>query len=139
MISIEYLSHIADTRLRLRADTLEGLFTAGFTALNGLIKPEACGDGSSPLPISKAVSVQSADTTALLVDFLSDVLTAVHEEKAVFCVLRLLSLSATRLEALIEGKPAGGFEEDIKAVTYHEADVRLNAEGLWETLLIFDI
>jgi len=29
--------------------------------------------------------------------------------------------------------------EDIKAVTYHEAEVKKKKDGIWETMLIFDI
>jgi SHS2 domain-containing protein len=30
------------------------------------------------------------------------------------------------------------FEQDVKAVTYHEADVRYE-NGMWSTTLVFDI
>ncbi len=138
MYTIEHLSHTADVRLRLRGDSPEALFTAGFAALNDIIKPGAC-TGAGSCPIIRAVAVRSVDTTALLVDFLSDVLTLIHEEKAVFCKLQIQTLTPTAIEAQIEGIPAGGFHEDVKAVTYHEAEVRRRGEGQWETMLIFDI
>ena len=66
-------------------------------------------------------------------------LTLAQEEKAVFCVLTLLKLADTEVEASIEGIPAEGFDEDIKAVTYHQAEVHRKEGGEWETLLVLDI
>lgn len=138
MYTIEHLSHTADIRLHLRADSREELFRAGFAAMNEILKANAC---RKPCPciIRQGVELRSVDTTALLVDFLSDVLTLAHEHKAVFCELDFEILEAASLRASIGGRPANGFDEDIKAATYHEAEVRQNAEGLWETFLIFDI
>ena len=42
----------------------------------------------------------------------------------------ILKLSGTRIN---------NFDEEIKAVTYHEANVIKNKKGLWETCIIFDI
>lgn len=138
MYSVEHLSHTADIRLRLKADSREELFRAGFEAMMQIIKPEAC---RKPCPclLSETLSVRSVDDTALLIDFLSDVLTLCHEHKAVFCELVFQELNPGHLQASVGGRPANGFEEDIKAVTYHEANVRQNENGQWETLLIFDI
>lgn len=138
MYTIRHLSHTADIRLHLHADSREELFRAGFEAMNQIIKPDAC---RKPCPsiINETIELESIDGTVLLIDFLSDVLTLCHEHKAVFCELNVQELNATHLQAHLSGRPANGFEEDIKAVTYHEANVRQNADGKWETLLIFDI
>ena len=138
MYTINHLSHTADIRLHLMADSREELFRAGFEAMNQIIKPDAC---RMPCPciINQKIELDSVDATALFIDFLSDVLTLAHEHKAVFCEVEFQELNATHLRASIGGRPANGFDEDIKAVTYHEANVRQNVEGQWETLLIFDI
>ncbi|MCB0567439.1 MAG: archease [Phaeodactylibacter sp.] len=138
MYTIDYLSHTADIRLQLRADSREELFRAGFEAMNQIIRPDAC---RKPCPclINQTIELNSVDNTTLLIDFLSDVLTLAHEHKAVFCELNFQEIGASHLRASIGGRPANGFEEDIKAVTYHEANVHQNAEGQWETFLIFDI
>jgi SHS2 domain-containing protein len=41
--------------------------------------------------------------------------------------------------ATIKGNRVSYFDEDIKAVTYHEAAVKQNNEGQLETVIIFDI
>ena len=138
MYTIEHLAHTADIRLHLRADSREDLFRAGFEAMNQIIKPDAC---RKPCPclFNQTIEVNSVDETTLLIDFLSDVLTLCHEHKTVFCELSLLELNANRLRARLGGRPANGFDEDIKAVTYHEANVQQTDSGEWETPLIFDI
>ena len=138
MYTIEHLSHTADIRLQLKADSREELFQAGFEAMNQIIRPGAC-QKPCPCVINQSIELNSVDNTTLLIDFLSDVLTLAHEHKAVFCELIFQEMGSNHLRASIGGRPANGFEEDIKAVTYHEADVQQNADGHWETLLIFDI
>jgi len=53
-------------------------------------------------------------------------------------VAALLKAGA-RVRAELRGQPVGAFGEDVKAVTYHEAEIRLNAAGGFETRLVFDI
>jgi SHS2 domain-containing protein len=79
------------------------------------------------------------DTTCLLVDYLSDVLTLSYTEKAVFCAVNFHKLEETSLSARIYGRAVEGFDEEIKAVTYHGANVRQNQKKQWETCIIFDI
>ncbi len=138
MYTIKHLPHTADIRLHLSADSLEELFQAGFAAMNQIIKPNAC---CKPCPcvINHTIELSSVDNTTLLIDFLSDVLTLSHEHKAVFCELVFPKLNPAQLLASVGGRPANGFEEDLKAVTYHEANVKQNDKEQWETFLIFDI
>jgi len=42
------------------------------------------------------------------------------------------------IEADLTGFAPAEFDEDVKAVTYHEAEVR-HGNGLWSTMLVFDI
>jgi SHS2 domain-containing protein len=139
MFQIEYLSHTADVRIRVAADSPEELFQAGAVALNRLLKPGFCEENASETTVHEAIEVESVDRTALFIDFLSELLTLTLMERAIFCEVQILLLSAHRLSARVSGHLFDEMEEDIKAVTYHEADVHLNDEGQWETLVIFDI
>ncbi len=139
MFLIEYLPHTADIRMRISADSKRELLRAGLNGINQILAPEVCNDAESGEMLEKRVSMRSVDGTSLVIDFLSDVLTHSQAEKAVFCDLNIHSLTDTSLDASIIGRKVDFFEEDIKAVTYHEAEVALNAKGLWETLVVFDI
>ena len=48
------------------------------------------------------------------------------------------SLGETHLSATLTSVPAAAFDEDVKAVTYHEAEVRRSGEE-WTTMLVLDI
>lgn len=85
------------------------------------------------------VDVKSADLTTLLIDFLSEVLTLSQTDRVVFCNASFNKLTETELVGEITSTKVEEFDEDIKAVTYHEANVVKNEKGQWETVIIFDI
>jgi len=139
MHRIRFLPHIADVRVRLEADSQEELFRAALTALNRLLKKNACRKNGGRGPHGE-IAIEAKDATALLVDFLSEALSAAYTEKAVYCRVYFEELTATRLRAALSGRPVRAFDEDVKAVTYHEAEVvRDEKTGLWSTFIIFDI
>ena len=85
------------------------------------------------------VEITALDSTCLLIDFLSEVLSVSYTQKAIFCEVVFLDFTPHHTIAEIRGKKTQGFDEEIKAVTYHEADVRKNKRDQWATLIIFDI
>lgn len=138
MRSIRFLEHTADICVRLEGDSFQELLLAGMEVIHRLLFRGACEIISKP-DIEEEINIQSMDHTSLLIDFLSEVLTASYNQKAVFCDLEVIDLQSFSLKAKIFGKRVPHFSEDIKAVTYHEAEVSQNAEGQWETLIILDI
>ena len=48
-------------------------------------------------------------------------------------------LTKNEVWAEIRGFKVKNFSEDIKAVTYHEAQIKRNKKGQWKTTIIFDI
>ena len=87
----------------------------------------------------RKIIVEAPDTTALLIDFLSEVLALSQINKEIYGRMTFSHFSPTKVEATLGGVMAEKFDEDIKAVTYHEADVRQNEKGEWETMIVFDI
>lgn len=85
------------------------------------------------------VEIKAVDMTCLLVDFLSEALTRSYMGKTVFCRLYKTEFSENSLSTYLLGSQVDFFDEDIKAVTYHEAEVQKRADHLWTTNLIFDI
>jgi len=124
--------------VRIEADTLEELFEAGLKSMSNVLKKNFC-NANAEFKIEFEVTVKSTDTTALLVNFLSEVLTKSYAENILFCNLSISELTDVRLIATVYGAATEAFDKDIKSITYHEADVMKNPEGNWETLLIFDI
>ncbi|GGD40709.1 archease [Muriicola marianensis] len=134
---IEYLPHTADIRMKIRGKTLETLFRNGIIGMGHILKEGFCEKRMSS-DLSLKIHVESSDTTCLLVDFLSEVLSASYTEKSIFCKVDFLTLDSSEILAEIHGMRVEVFEEEIKAVTYHEADVH-KCEGLWESVVVFDI
>lgn len=136
----EILKHTADVRLRVEGETLERLFSDALEGMMEIIKKSQVPIPNDQSPkVKRAVSVQAGDKTALLVDFLNEVLSLSQINKEVYPAVTFDELSETSLKGGLEGVEVGEFDEDIKAVTYHEAEIKKNPAGNWETILIFDI
>jgi SHS2 domain-containing protein len=85
------------------------------------------------------VTIKAPDRTSLLIDFLGEVLADAHIERQAYVAVRFQELTETSVSAKLGGVSVEQFEEDIKAVTYHEADVRQDEKGMWATMVVFDI
>ncbi len=138
MNKVTLLPHTADIRMKVEASSLELLFTTAVEAMNEILKKGICEDVLE-FPLKEILDIQSLDTTTLLIDFLSDVLTMNYQHQAIFCKAEIHKLHNNILSATLCGVPVDGYEEDIKAVTYHEAEVIRNQKGNWESIVIFDI
>jgi len=121
--------------MRVRARTLAELFREAaegmFEFLNAKIKMQ-----NAKL---RKISISSQDETSLLIDFLNELLAFAQIHKEAYDVFKFTTFTPTSLQAEVEGMQLEEFSEDIKAVTYHEAEVRQNEKGEWETIVIFDI
>lgn len=92
------------------------------------------------------IKIDSVDINLLLVDFLSEILAKSQINKRVYKVIKLkVYKEKSQLEGKIIGAPVDRFDEDIKAVTYQDVDIKLKAKSqklkakLWQTDLVFDI
>jgi SHS2 domain-containing protein len=129
--------HTADIRLVLTAETLPELFQIAVIALAEILLPGEC-HARRRLPLRRSVAREAPDTTALLVDFLSDVLWHSQVGKALFCRVSLTQLTPRGLQAQLRGVRVERFMQDVKAVTYHEAEVRRHSDG-YEARLVLDV
>jgi SHS2 domain-containing protein len=137
------LEHTADVRLLVEGRTLGELFAEALGGMMELMKEE-CGPEEAklrggPPEITRNVQVESPSATSLLVDFLNEALCLAHSHRERYEGVEFKEISESRVRATLRGRPVESFGEDIKAVTYHEAEVRRNAAGHFETRLVFDI
>lgn len=130
----EVVEHTTDLRLNVSASNLADLFRESLRAMTDCMQPAGSGRG-----VRRTITVDAPDRTALLVDFLSEALWAAHVHHEVFDRAEFRELSGIHLEADLSGHRADDFGEDIKAVTYHEAEVVETGTGEWRTRLVFDI
>lgn len=130
----EVIHHTADVRLLVAASTLEDLFRDAVRGMYAVMRGEGHGRR-----VTRVITVEdSADTTSLLVDFLNDVLNRAQIGRELFNEVRFTRFEPLSLTAELTGSAPAEFEEDVKAVTYHEADVR-QEDGGWTTMLVFDL
>ncbi len=131
----ELLPHIADLRVRIEAATLEELFR---DALRAMMTCAVARPDLDSTTIYREIAVTSVDRTTLLVDFLNEALALSIVGREMYVDVHFRTLGSTDLAARLIGTRAT-FGDEIKAVTYHEADVVQRGDGGWTTVLVFDI
>jgi len=131
-----FLEHTADVRMEVKGKDLKGLFSGAMAGMMAFLRPKVLGE---IVGVKRQISLSSPDATALLVDFLGEVLRLSQTNKEAYHKAVFHKLSENSLEAELFGVPVESFEDDIKAVTYHEAKVAKNEKGEWQTLIVFDI
>ena len=80
-MSYEILKHTADIRLHVTANSYKYLLSEALAGVCNTLKEHV--DKSSPEIVRNAI-VESADRTALLVDFLNEALALAHINKEVY-------------------------------------------------------
>jgi SHS2 domain-containing protein len=133
------LPHIADIRLQVIGRDPEALFRSAMEGMAYIQRHDFCGRPSQTFTHTEKVELHSGDMTSLLIDFLSEVLTLSHIHRAIFCTVTFNHLTSNNLIALVHGEKTDKSDEDIKAVTYHEAEINENLNHELETMIIFDI
>ena len=124
--------------MRIRGNDLSDLFSAGVRGMAAVLKDGICSNHEPP-GLERSFVLESSDRTSLLIDFLSEVLTLCYVENAIFCAVRFSKLDDTGLECTVYGFPIDGLDEEIKAVTYTEAQVVRTEKGAWISDVVFDI
>lgn len=137
MKKFEVLPHVADLRLRVEGSTQEELFCAAIEGMAKIMLPDF--KLTNDFILKSKIEISAIDSTALLIDLLSEVLTLSHMNKAIYTNVRFESIMPNSLRATIFGNSVEAFSEDIKAVTYHEAEIKKNKVGNFETIIVFDI
>jgi SHS2 domain-containing protein len=135
-MSYKILEHTADVRLRATGRNQTELFVDALAGMMAILKPR---EKTPAMVSSRVIETQASDATNLLVDFLSGVLTLAQIHREGYPRVEFHELSDTTLRAELTGMPVEEFGKDIKAVTYHEAEIHKNERGELETIIVFDI
>ncbi len=138
MKRFEIVPHVADVRIKLEADNLQDLFETALEGMDEILKKGFCKRLMKNL-LKLELDISSPDITSLLIDLLSDILTLSHIHSTIFCKVVFKEFATNSLKAIIYGGKVRRFDEDIKAVSYHEAEVIKNKNGNFQTNIIFDI
>jgi len=134
MKKYEILEHKADLKIRAFGKDLKELFENAMIGMFENAKYEGGGR-----KIKKEIKVSSLDLLSLLVDFLSEALYQSQINKEIYNDIKFTKLIDTELEAELIGQKVERFGEDIKAVTYHNLEIKQNKNKIWEGTVLFDI
>lgn len=131
----EEVDHTADVALRVWAESLTGLFEQAASGMLALIDGQT--NGQAP-GFERSVRVSAPDAETLLVDWLTAILTIMDQHSAVVTQVSVTHIKNLHLLAVVSGQPALSLRRDIKAVTYHNLDIRSTSVG-FETTIVFDV
>lgn len=133
----ELLPHTADVRIRATGATLEDLFANAAKGMMSVIRKDFADVKPDPKR-KRSFRVSSLDRETLLIEFLSELLASIDTENELYPDLRITELHERRLRAEAIGAPVQSFDEDVKAVTYHDLAITEAPEG-YETTITLDI
>lgn len=128
-----FKAHTADVRMQVSGRTLRTAFKDALAGMTKLAEPRAPG-----ARVARDLSLSAPDATALLIDFLNEVLILMLTRREAYTRVLFERLGEREAVARLEGKSVAGFGTEIKAVTYHEAELVHGPAG-WRTTIIFDV
>lgn len=129
----EELPHTADWSLHVWAHSLPALFAEAARGMNAL-----SGVKQAPAPKTQRTFESAApDPESLLVSFLSELVYAAEQENLAFDEFDI-EVAGSRLKVEMSGAPIVSMDKAIKAVTYHNLQIRQTARGV-EVEIVFDV
>lgn len=135
-MSFEEIPHTADIKIRVRAPTLESLFSETFKALMQVLYGKNRTGG-----VIREIRVESTDNESLITDFLSEVLFISEVENLVFADARI-TINGPILTAQLTGEQfdplrhSGGSE--VKGISYSGLAIMHDKNG-YMLEIIFDV
>jgi SHS2 domain-containing protein len=134
----ELIDHTADTGIRVWASDAKQLFSEACRAMFEQITDT---DQLAPTR-TRSISVEGFDLTDLLINWLRACLMIWTTQRCLVKSVKKLEICNMCVRASLSAEPFDPGRHviltDIKAVTYHNADVSIT-KGTWQASVIFDI
>lgn len=126
------IEHTADWAIVVDAPNRVALFLEAARAMYALAGCEL-GEGD----VRETIEVDGPDDEALLVGFLGELLFRLDVRHQAFAEIAL-ELDGEHLRAELRGAPVTRIVKTIKAVTFHDLQIRETPDGV-ETTIVFDV
>lgn len=134
----EYIEHPADIAFRVYGRTLTALFKNSVSAIYDILKPHK---NSSIRVYRKKKQLSSNSTEGLLVLFLNEILYLALEKYLIFTKI-LINIKCSHMANILEyemiGHKIDNVDREIKAVTYHNLEIRKSGD-YYQADIIVDI
>jgi len=127
------IEHTADWAIKVWAVDMTGLFTQAALGMNWLMGLELKPEGH----VEHRITLTANDYESLLVAFLNDILFELEINNIGFTDFNI-NISEMSLEAHLCGAQIKKLKKSIKAVTYHNLEIK-NIHGRVEVTIVFDV
>ena len=134
MQHFQEIEHTADWAFRAHGRDLAQLFAnaaRGMFELQGSTK-------SGETSVARGVAVSGVDRETLLVNWLNELLYLQETQHETYSHFEIMEISDTHLRACVHGRPSRPEGKLIKAVTFHDLEVRRSEDG-WEAAIVVDV
>jgi SHS2 domain-containing protein len=133
-IPYEEIEHTADWAIRVRGKDFAELLD---NAARGMIELAGLSPQQSP-PHHGFIELDAMDRESLLVAWLEEILFNIESRRITFTSFDLRVSHETHLEAHVAEVPIAEIHREIKAVTFHDLEIKQTADG-FEATIIFDV
>ncbi|HWQ25940.1 MAG TPA: archease [Chlorobaculum sp.] len=128
------LEHTADLSFEVTAGSFEELMGEALRAMT-----EWTGPQWTDRAVERSFRIDAQDREMLLVDLLNESLTLSQIHHEVYERLVIRSIGEGFVEGSFVGRAVTGALDEIKAVTYHGAQVEQLPDHSWRAILLMDI
>lgn len=135
MKKYKILEHEADLKIMCFGKTKKELFLNALFGMTENQRPEI----EKNKKTKRKIKIKSLDFSTLLVDFLNEVLYLSQLNKEVFFKIKFVKFTDNEIEGEISGQKVEKFNQDIKAVTYHNLEIFKTKNSNWQAIILFDI
>ncbi|MBN1209334.1 MAG: archease [Myxococcaceae bacterium] len=131
----QFEPHTAEVQVRINGTDLPELFEEAGYALADVMLGE---QPSEPPPDAEVehVTLEAADTEALLVDWLNELISRSDAWKRVYTDFEVDELSDRTLHARIRGFTPSVLKTAVKAATFHGLEIREHEDGFTATVVL---
>jgi SHS2 domain-containing protein len=129
----EFLEHPADIKIRASGKDLPEVFINSALGMMDFIY----GGDRVKIDAVEIIEVAGEDNESLLVNWLAEILAVSSVQRHKFISYKIKEFSTRKIIAEISGGPAIA-QDEIKAVTYHDLELKL-ADNVWYATLVYDI
>ena len=127
------VEHTGDISLEIWAEDLLSLF---ITSADGMYYQLGVKKQEKSQAIIKEIDISEEDLDSLLVSFMNELL--FYVEQGIFFQDFNIQIKGNSLSGLLKGKMIHSIQREIKAVTYHNLEIKI-VEGKYLAQLVFDI
>ena len=134
MKKFEILEHITDLKIRAFGKDKKELFLNTMIGMYTGARYESEGR-----EIKREIQISSLDSSALLVDFLNELIYLTETHKEVYHRIQFQKFNNQDLQGTLIGKKLQKIGVLIKGATYHQLQIHQREDGIWEATILFDI